>query len=844
MEDQVPDLPLTDLTRIETPADFARALTGARVAAGLSIRDAAKLLSRQGPAPVSTSTLGGWFSGSHLPTLKLVNAGMFTDLLRICGETDEERIDLWLDTLRRVRSTPGRRPSSMQSPFRGLAPYEPEHAEFFFGRSALTAELVQLVHNGGSGPVMVIGPSGSGKSSLLRAGLIPALCGTDAVSERCALLTPGTDPMSRLVDAGIIVVDQFEEVFTACEDTDARQRFIDALGVAAADGRTVVIGMRADFYAQALQYPSLRTALQHRQLAVGPMTEDELRQAITGPARRAGLELEPGLVETLLHDLRQRSLSSADTAHEAGVLPLLSHALLATWDQATGRTLTTAHYRSSGGIHGAVAKTAEDAFGALTTDEQRDAARRLFLRLVRTDDGAVHTRRWIGRADWVGDGTDPARRVVLDRFVDARLLTAGTDLVGIAHEALLAAWPRLTDWLDADAAWRRFHRTLASTAEHWQETGRDPDGVFRGATLDTAQEWLTAGTRRRDLDDVERDFIDASLARREADQLRGRRQVRRRQQTIALVAALATLALSVGFYAHQAEAASRHERQVANRIAAEALSRLVAGKADRLRGKDVSLAMQLSLVAYRIAPTAEARSSLLNATALPAAARLPSPAGQVTLAALSGDGRRIVAVADQNTVQTWSANPDGSFAGQPAPIPAGAGTASAVAAAVDGATFVVGAVDGSVLVHSDTRAPRALTGGTERVASLAISPDGRTLASGDAAGILRLWNLADTARTTPMTTITVSDQTVSALAFGPTGGVLAVGGFDATIRLLDVADPRRVTLPPTLPGPTSKVFAVAISPDGHWLAAGTGAQHNAYVWDITDPARPVSGGPP
>ncbi len=407
------------------------------------MRAAAKRVTQRTAEPVSSSTLGGWFSGSHLPTPKLVKNNVVFALLGVCGESDPVEVKEWLAALERVRCLPGPRPADSPPPFRGLAVYEPEHAEYFCGRQELTAELMELVTRGNlqGTPLIVVGPSGSGKSSLLRAGLIPTLCRDDpsaaGVRWSYLLFTPGAGPVLELATqlAGLIgespdslhatlledpqscadmirgvsalgpsgavlnhqvliVVDQFEELFASCVDETQRHIFIQSLCAAAAipagtsdlagtapsqPSALVVLGMRADFYPQALRVPQLVPVFQGAQLVVGPMTEEELRQAITEPARKANLSLEPGLVEVLLHDLVPAGTHPVDgAAHEPGALPLLSHALLATWAQAKGRTLTKEHYRATGRIRGAVAKTAEAAFAGLVTLEQQKIARRLF----------------------------------------------------------------------------------------------------------------------------------------------------------------------------------------------------------------------------------------------------------------------------------------------------------------------------------------------------------------------------------------------------------------------------------------------------------------------------------
>src|SRR6266536_3258256 len=599
--------------QIATAADFARSLRVLRDRSGLSLREVARRLQkRSGDSADSPpfSTLAGWFSGRNLPTPKLVK--VVPTLLGVCGESDPIEVKEWLAALERVRRVPGPRPAVSIAPFRGLAAYEPENAEYFCGREALTAELLTLVaqHRSCGSPMIVVGPSGSGKSSLLRAGLIPAL-DRDGRS-RYRLFTPGSSPVPALAgelasltgrsaaaverdllndpqacggliraaltsrsESGstaqhvLIVVDQFEELFTACRENETTLRvFVQALCSAARphtdqtaetieppSSAVVVLGMRADFYSQAVRVPELLPILQNAQLVVGPMSEGELRRAITEPARKANLVLESGLVEVLLQDLTPSNPRPADhAAHEAGALPLLSHALLATWEQSRGRTLTVEHYRATGRIRGAVAKTAEDAFARLAGPEQQDIARRLFLRLVRTDDDAFDTRRRVSYAELM-DGHAHVEasdlQAVLDQFIVARLITADDATIQITHEALLTAWPRLREWLEADESWLRVDRRLAAAAKNWQETNRDPDMLYRAGILQITRERVEDHDHRLQLSSLEQEFLDASMAWHTAEESRARRSIRRRYQLIALLCVLALAAAGAGTYSRQ-----------------------------------------------------------------------------------------------------------------------------------------------------------------------------------------------------------------------------------------------------------------------------------------------------
>ena len=338
---QQPDPGHPDPRRITTQADFGRELTHARLRAGLTVREVARAVG------IPASTAGDYFAGRHLPPPS--QPGLLPRILRVCGETQPERLSEWMSTLNRIRRGPGRRPAAAAAPCRGLASFQPEDAPWFFGREDLTVRLAGLATAAPTPgvPLTVVGSPGSGKSSLLRAGLIPSMPGWP--QRRLALFTPGATPLRELArqlaaldpagpaapgdvaraeavlrsDPGeaprlvpgtgpdgseprpLIVVDQFEEIFTACRDEAEQQRFITAV-CALAGPAVVVAALRADFYDHALRYPELARALQEHQVVVGPMTRDEVRSTIVEPARLARLAVEDGLVELLRARSRAR----------------------------------------------------------------------------------------------------------------------------------------------------------------------------------------------------------------------------------------------------------------------------------------------------------------------------------------------------------------------------------------------------------------------------------------------------------------------------------------------------------------------------------------------------------
>jgi WD40 repeat protein len=604
----------------------------------------------------------------------------------------------------------------------------------------------------------------------------------------------------------------------------------------------VVIGLRADFYPHALRYPQLVPPLQDRQVVVGPMSEAELRSAILEPAHKAKLDVEDGLVEVLLRDLAPASGESVPgAAHAAGTLPLLSHALMTTWERSRRGRLTVADYQASGGIQGAVARTAEEAHEELDAREQ-ELARRIFLRLVHVADDTADTRRRVSRSELLlGDGDEER---VLDLFIEKRLVTAETDQVEIAHEALLSAWPRLREWIDADRADGRIQRQLSTAAESWHRSDREQTFLYSGGRLAAAAEWAADPSHHRQLNALEREFLAVSVEHRNAQE-RAARQRTRRLQT--LVAALATLSVAVGLlsvYAFQQKAAATNQRNLA-------ISRQVAIDANQLRSTDIALAMQLSLAAYQVAPTPEARSSLLESYITPAATRLLGPAGVMQSVAITSSGHIMAVGGENGTIQVWSLTERGHPTPIGRPLATGAGTIFSVAFSPNGRILAGGGGNKTVRLW-DVADPAkakpwgpALSGPGNTVYSVAFSPNGQILAVGSADRTVRLWNVADPRHPIPLgSPLRGPKGYVQSVAFSPDGHLLAAGFADGTVRLWNVTNPQhpRQAAPP-LTGATNTVFSVAFSPDGQTLAAGS-ADDKVQLWNIRNPGRPVSEGRP
>ena len=410
-------------------------------------------------------------------------------------------------------------------PYMGLASFDDDDAGLFFGREALVGELAARTVQ--TGLLGVVGASGAGKSSVIAAGLIPSLAaGLLPGSERWRATTmrPGEHPMAELAhataeapdgDRTILVIDQFEEVFTICADERERTAFIEAVGDAAVqpERSLVVLGLRGDHYGSCAPYPALAGLLAANNVLVGPMTRDELRRAIELPARRVGWRVETALIEALIDE----------TAEEAGGLPLLSTALVELWQRSSDGWLRFETYVESGGVRGAVARLAERSYGELTVPQQ-DVARAVFLRLVADEDDESVSRRRVPIEEFDAD-RDPVTASVLARLTEDRLLTRDERSIEVAHEALLREWPRLRGWMEEDAEGRRLRGHLTRAAKQWDATERSDEELYRGARLSAALDWSTG--HGAELNELERTFLHESREAGERDANRQRRANRR-----------------------------------------------------------------------------------------------------------------------------------------------------------------------------------------------------------------------------------------------------------------------------------------------------------------------------
>lgn len=485
-------------------------------------------------------------------------------------------------------------PDDGQPPYQGLSHFQEEQAEWFFGREKLISILVNRLHQ--TDFLAVVGASGSGKSSVIQAGVLPVIKRAKQLQDgsvpppgnwQVKILTPTEQPLAKLAEtlfpndfarqtevqqrlreestiissyieaqvddaAGerlLIVVDQFEELFSLCKDEQQRQQFIvNLLAPLSPKLGKVIFSLRADFYAHCLSYELLRTYLQQDQLIVGQMRADELIEAVLAPAQKGGWQFQKGLAEQILQDVGQ----------EPGNLPLLSHALLETWQRRRGRTLTLSGYREAGGVRGAIAQTAENVYTA-ATPPNKNLIRKIFLELTELGEGAQYTRRRVAKSNLLLKADAQHLAPVLRELASShvRLITINShqtnngefiESVEVAHEAVIREWPRLHEWILANRDALRLERKLHKDAEEWEAFDHNESLLYRGARLDLALELINdEGVR---LSKEVQEFLAASQQLHEREiarlsrELETQQQLTRRTRTLLVIVIVIAIALA------------------------------------------------------------------------------------------------------------------------------------------------------------------------------------------------------------------------------------------------------------------------------------------------------------
>lgn len=763
-------------------------------------------------------------------------------------------------------------PAPGDPPYKGLNFFAVTDAHLYFGRNALTDEVVRLLaesHQGNNRFLIVIGASGSGKSSLVRAGVVPALInGAIAGSEHwlIKILTPTAHPLKALAvalsegesdkatlqlmddltsDARVldlraskllanvglpsarllIIIDQFEELFTLCKDLEERRAYIDNLLKAAqTTGPTIVIlTLRADFYRHCLEHEPLRPRLEHNTKTVGPMRRAELREAIVGPAAANNWYFEPGLVDLFLDDV----------GDEPGALPLLSHALRETWEHRQGHTLMLAGYSNIGRVQGAIATTADRTFAALDI-EQKMVAKRIFLRLTELGEGAEDTRRRVRLDEFLPTGEEPQDvEQVLKILADARLIITHGAEAEVAHEALIREWPLLREWLADDREGLRVHRRLTESANEWQHGQFDESILYRGVRLDQAFAW--SQEHPRELNALEQRFLEASQsAVQAAEKAEAAARTRELEQQRLLAEGEAKRAALAEARTKEAEVHAKEQRITAIKLTRIRNFLIVAVIVALFLA---TLAGLFGIQSNRNADQAEVSARLANAERLAVQARFLSEstnphdldvallsASEAVKLTLLREGY-VLANAELALVESIDAAQRNQW--QLVLAMPHSASVSSVAYSPDGQLLVTASDDSTVRIWDvkSGKLVRPLTGHTNKARFAAFSPDGKLIASAGEDRTVRIWMVANGKQVGQFTGHTAS---VMSAMFSPDGQQIVSASADETVRIWDVASGKQVH---QLTGHTGTVWSAAFSPDGQQVASAS-EDTTVRIWDV------------
>jgi DNA-binding SARP family transcriptional activator/serine/threonine protein kinase len=768
-------------------------------------------------------------------------------------------VDL-LAAMRGVNAAPARAPlprSAARNPYKGIEPFLEADAVDFRGREALVGELVEQLTR--RQLLSVVGPSGIGKSSVVRAGLIPALrAGAIDGSQRWLVtdLFPGAHPFEELTaalhrvavasspDLGaelredglaasvrrllppdttlLLVVDQFEELFTQTPAEDTRRRFLALLADAATDPTSpvrIVVTLRADLLDRPLRYAAFAEPFRRGMVVVRAPNREELARAVREPAEEVGVAVEERLVDRIV----------ADADGQPGALPLLQHVLSERFTTRVADVLGLADYDASGGLRDAVGREAERRYLALPP-RGRDATRDVFLRLVTVDEEHEDTRRRIRVTELHRLGVEPAEVThVLEEFGRHRLLTFDHDpitrepTVEVAHEALLRDWDRLRGWIDGVRDDLLTRRRISTSAAEWDSSDRDPSFLLRGGRLETAERWHHASGLP--LTGEEQDYLAASRAAADAEADRTRR--RRRRSVSVLVGALV---VTLGFSAYA----------VAQRGAAEDQARLsqaraLAGEAQLAVNGDPELGILLALEAVHAYQDDDGRPvpeslSALHAAVQASRVELHLPEGYL-VAAVSPDGRTVAtdSLAERTTLRLLDLETGALLAALP-----GRAEIGGAAFSPDGETLAVSygmEDDGTAVELFEAGTWRSLAtydGPADRYAQLAFTDDGRFLGSiGEERGVAAIWEVAGGARTDLV-------EPVRGLAPVPGGGFAVTPRGVPEVWFIEANSGEATE---TLPTPGVVGVGVAVDGEGRRVAVGGRLERSVQVWDRDSGAR-------
>jgi WD40 repeat protein len=694
-------------------------------------------------------------------------------------------------------------------PWKGLSPYEAEDSLLFVGRERAIRQLARAMEH--SALAGVIGASGSGKSSLVLAGLA-------GNTTRVLSFRPGSSPSARLHEAldsvqptgegpATLVVDQLEEVFTQCDDEQERASFLQTLCEIANSGAfRVVVALRSDYYGMCAPHLEFAEALSASHVLLGALSEDEYRRIISEPARACGFVLEPGLEDEIVDDVQG----------EAGALPLLSHALSETWLRRSGNILTVAGYLEAGGVRGAIARTAESAWSELPPDQQ-EAARSVLVRLASPVSISLDTSRRLAVSGLVAPG-DVLTQQAFDTLISARIIIVDGGSVEIAHEAVFREWPRLREWLESDRRSLQSLRRLHDSAFEWKANNHDSSALYRGTRLEAA---LELDRDRFELDDVTKAFVAASVQaqseqqREIEDRATKQRSVNKRLRAL-LAGALALLlvATAAGATALQQQKRANQERRIAD-------ARRVAASSISVRSDQLDLAALLGVESRRLSADASSDGALFAALTERPGLRNYLPHTDTTIdVVVDGTGHFVANPGDDLTkpVELWGVQ----------------GTVPKLIRLLD-----IGGNDaypyrlqflpsGSLLVGDDSGAVSIIDPATNKfimkaavphdggVWAVAISPNGKVVASGGDEGVIRIIDPATGKEIHEP--LNGDDATVQTTEFSPDGKILATGGDAGLLRFWDTATWKELGEPTSV---DRGVWSLAWSPDGRTIAVGS-----------------------
>lgn len=808
--------------------EFAAVIDSSRRSQHLSIRDMARV------AGVHAATAQGWLNGRHFPVPAL--RPNYLRMVERLGLSDQVPEGLWDESWSSFQP----RLRTDRAPYLGLRPFGAADRDLYFGRQRESARLAEAVlaelRSAGHGVIVVVGGSGSGKSSLLAAGLI----GTEGYTGRLAgrsiaEVAVGDLARSSLPDSEVVVVDQFEDAFTFEED--GRAATVAALTELA--GRSVVVvGLRADAFAEASQEPLLTSALAHPFL-IAPLSRDEVREVIISPAEQVGATVDDDLASVVLDDL---AAGSSVSPASVDVLPLLSNALLVTWAAGTGDRLTLADYVRSGGVATAVQALAEEVFQSLDA-EQQAAAQRLMLRLVRVSGDLLV------REPLLLDDIDEADRQVLDPFVAGRMLTVADNSVRISHDALLTHWQRLHDWIDESRADLAVLEQLRRAARVWQDSGQSADALIPVERMEVFGEWLSDPQRERLLSPRENEFIAASRDHFASELAREHQVSRRLRRGRDLAVILTALALVLTLVTGLLYWRGRDLQTAATAAKLDSQSRQVALEARSIRANDANLMGQMALVANHLADTREGKSVLLDATSVNMPTRwLGAPDAVI---AKSPNEQLVARANGAGQVTLWrsselSSSPGHSFNADPSGSP----LYGLALATIGGRELLAVGGQQVAALWDVTKEPKLVADLRSHDATaygIAFDPSRRRVAVAYSDGAIEVWSLHDSNSPVPKTTVHLDPTRglpTPALAIAlstATGDLFVAGPTDAVARWSLAGDPRRLpdlafTYRNVTPRKSeiAKVSSqtVAVSPDGGEVVAGVQGR-TVYRWKLS-----------